>query len=58
MRKALAILLVLVILSASGIIAAHAVVNEQRDQVVISENVIYGDKVAAYGLTVTNNSSW
>ena len=58
MRKALAILLVLIILSASGIIAAHAVVNEQRDQVVISENAIYGDKAAAYGLTVTNNSSW
>ena len=58
MRKALAILLVLVILSASGIIAAHAVVNEQRDKVVISENVIYGDKTAAHGLTVTNNSSW
>lgn len=58
MRKALAILLVLVILSASGIIAAHAVVNEQRDQVVVGENVIYGDKAAAYGLTVTNKSSW
>ena len=45
-------------MSASGIIAAHAVVNEQRDKVVISENVIYGDKTAAHGLTVTNNSSW
>ncbi len=58
MRKALAILIVLVILCTSGVIAAHAVVNTQRDQVVISENVIYGDKLAADGLNIVRKATW
>jgi len=58
MRKALAILIVLVILCTSGIIAAHAVVNTQRDQVTINENVIYGDKLAADGLNIIRKADW
>ncbi len=58
MRKALAILLVLVILSAGCIITAHAIVNIQRDRVVITENVIYGDKMAAEGLNIERKAQW
>ncbi len=58
MRKALALLLTLVLISAAGVIAAHAVINPARDQVVIEEKVLYGDKMAADGLTVYRNTHW
>ena len=58
MRKAIAILLVLVMLCSACIIAAHAAVNTQRDQVVISENVIYGNRMAADGLNIVRRADW
>ena len=52
MRKALIAFCLLVALAVGGIIAIHADVNEVRDQVVITEEVLYGDKSAAEGLTI------
>lgn len=58
MRKALAILLVLLVICSAGIVAAHAVINPQRDQVTITENVVYGDKLAADGLNIVRKAQW
>lgn len=58
MRKATALLMVLVLLCAGCIITAHGVINTQRDQVVIKENVIYGDKMAAEGLNIIRKCTW
>lgn len=58
MRKALALLLVLVLICFVGMIGAHAVINAERDQVTITENIIYGDKLAADGLNVIRNAQW
>ena len=52
MRKALIAFVLMFVLAVGGIIAIHAEVNEVRDQVVITEEVIYGDKTAAEGLTI------
>lgn len=52
MRKALIAVCLLFALSVGGIAAVHADVNEVRDQVVITEKVLYGDKAAAEGLTI------
>lgn len=58
MRKALALLLILVLICSAGMIGAHAVINEERDQVTITENIIFGDKLAADGLNVIRNAQW
>ena len=52
MRKALIAFCLLFALAVGGMIAIHAEVNEVRDQVVITEEIIYGDKAAAEGLTI------
>lgn len=52
MRKALIAVCLLFALSVGGIAAVHADVNEVKDQVVITEKVLYGDKAAAEGLTI------
>jgi len=52
MRKALIAFCLLFALAVGGIVAIHAEVNGVRDQVVITEEIIYGDKAAAEGLTV------
>ena len=52
MRKALIAFCLLFALAVGGMIAIHADVNEVRDQVVITEEVLYGDKSAAEGLTI------
>ena len=52
MRKALIAFVLMFVLAVGGIVAIHAEVNEVRDQVVITEEIIYGDKSAAEGLTV------
>ena len=49
MRKALIAFCLIFVLALGGIIAIHAEVNEVRDQVVITEEIIYGDKSAAEG---------
>lgn len=51
MRKALALTLALFLLSVGGIALAHGYINSSRDEVVIREQVQYGDKSAAEGLT-------
>ena len=58
MRKAFALLLVLVRLCSAGIISAHAVINRERDQVTITASTVYGDKMAADGLNVIRNAHW
>lgn len=58
MRKALALLLALVLLCLVVIIGAHAGINTERDQVAITENVVYGDKLAACGLNIVRNAQW
>lgn len=52
MRKALALTLVLLVLSAGGLCLAQARVNARRDQVVFTERVLSGDRAAARGITV------
>ena len=52
MRKALIAFCLLFALAVGGMTAIHAEVNEVRDQVVITEEIIYGDKAAAEGLTI------
>ena len=52
MRKALIAFVLLFVLAVGGMTAIHAEVNEVRDQVVVTEEIIYGDKAAAEGLTI------
>lgn len=52
MRRALIAFTLLFLLAAGGVAAVHMTVNEVRDQVVITEEVLFGDKAAAEGLTI------
>ena len=52
MRKSLIITLLLLLLSLGGIYAAHAGVNINKDEVVLDETILYGDKVTAEGLVI------
>ncbi len=52
MRKAFILTLCLAIVSAACICAAHSFFDEKHDQVVITENVLYGDRAAADGVAV------
>ena len=52
MRKSIIIVIMLLVLSLSGVIIAHGMVDESKDAVVLDETVLYGDKSAAEGLSV------
>lgn len=54
MRKATLIVTLLAALGLGGMAALHLHVNGQRDQVVITEQVLCGDKAVAEGLEVTS----
>lgn len=58
MRKSFVLFVVLLILSVSGIVTANALLLEQKDAVVITENVIYGDKSVVDGVTVVRNTKY
>ena len=53
MRQPIAILCTLVLIFTVGLCWTHAAVNQQRDQVVLTETTLEGDKAASDGLTVT-----
>ncbi|MGN1156331.1 MAG: hypothetical protein ACI4TK_09165 [Agathobacter sp.] len=55
MRKALAILMLLVLLSGLGIYRVNASIGGEADQVQFRENVIYGDKSVVEGVTIERN---
>ena len=52
MKKVYALITALVLLSCSVISVVAATINLERDQVVITENVLYGDRTAAEGLDI------
>jgi len=56
MRKALIVMALLFALGAGGTAAVFARVNEQRDQVVLTERILFGDVSRAEGLSVTAKS--
>ncbi len=58
MKKIYALMLLLLILSATAFGGISATVNAQRDQVQITEKVLYGDRSAADGLTVVNKNHY
>lgn len=57
MRRALIAFTLLFLLAAGGVAAVHMTVNEVRDQVVITEEVLFGDKAAAEGLTILSEAA-
>ena len=52
MKKVYVIITALVLLSCSVISVVAATINSERDQVVITENVLYGDRYVAEGLNI------
>ena len=58
MKKVYALITALVLLSCSVVSVVAATVNSQRDQVVITENVLYGDRTAADGLDIKTKKSF
>lgn len=56
MKKIYAVVLALALLSGSILAAAAATVNAERDQVKITENILYGDQSAAEGLEITTTN--
>lgn len=56
MRKALIVMALLFSLSVGGTAAVFARVNEQRDQVVLTERILFGNVSHAEGLSVTARS--
>ncbi len=52
MKKVYALITALVFLSCSVISVVAATINSERDQVVITENILYGDRSAADGLEI------
>lgn len=58
MRKALVLTLCLAILSAAGIGLVHGLFSEKHDSVVITENVLYGDRSEADGVAVELNTHY
>ncbi len=57
MRKALIVMSLLAALSVGGIATVYVTVNGQKDQVVITEEVLFGDKAAAEGLSVRGSAN-
>jgi len=51
MRKAMILALLVLLLCLGGVYYAAATINQNRDQVVIEEEILYGDKACAEGLT-------
>lgn len=58
MKKVLALMAVLLIASVGIFCAVGAAVNEDKDTVVITENILYGDKSAAEGITIKNQNRY
>lgn len=58
MKKSFILFVVLLILALSGTVTANALLLEQKDAVVITENVIYGDKSVVDGVTVVRNTKY
>ena len=58
MRKATITMLLLLCLSIGGVYVAAAGVHAPHDQVVLTENVVYGDPSAASGLEVQAHVTW
>lgn len=52
MKKSLCLFLALLVLGSVCIVSAHSVINEKRDQVELTESVVYGDPAAAEGLVL------
>lgn len=58
MKKSFLFFVVLLILAVSGTVTANALLLEQKDAVVITENVVYGDKSIVDGVTVVRNTKY
>ena len=58
MKKVLALIAVLLIASVGIFCAVGATVNKDKDTVVITENILYGDKSAAEGITIKNQTRY
>lgn len=58
MRRATIVALLLLVLSVGGVCFAASGVYEAHDQVVLTENIIYGDQAAANGLTVDLSATY
>ena len=58
MRKATIAMLLLLVISIGGVCVAAAGVHAPHDQVILTENVIYGDSSAANGLEVQTHVTW
>lgn len=54
MKKSLIIVFILLIISITVIYGAHSQIDSVKDQVIIKENVLFGDKKNAEGITVTS----
>lgn len=50
MKKSIFIFTLLLLISVGSIIAVHAVIYPEKDNISLQETVLYGDKAAAYGL--------
>lgn len=55
MRKCSIMVLCLLLISASAIVWAHASINSEKDNVTLSETVLYGDRSEAENLSVTTH---
>lgn len=58
MRKSLALLIILILLSGYGIYWAGTTVGAEEDKVQFTENVIFGDKSVVEGVTVSRNTKY
>lgn len=58
MKKSLLLFVVLLLVVISGTVTANALLLEQKDAVVITENVLYGDKSVVDGVTVVRNTKY
>lgn len=58
MKKSFIFFVVLLLLVVSGTITANALLLDQKDAVMITENVIYGDKSVVDGVTVERNTKY
>lgn len=58
MKRVLALMAVLIIAAVGIFCAVGATVNAKKDQVVITENIMYGDKSSAEGIIIENQSRY
>lgn len=58
MKKALALLIILTILSGYGIYCANSTIGKEIDNVQWQENIIYGDKSIVEGVTIQRNTKY